>query len=433
MRPLERSGVRLRSARVLALFASTIALAASACVPADDQDLLASIDAFVARAAAASAASAAAASTLPPTPTPGPSSAATPPAAALDGTPDPTPTPTPPAGADGSQTPGPAAAPSPTASPMAPAPPTGSPGLPPSAPELEAVSAAVGALMADNGLPRIPHPVTSNEAPCATGTQDMTAFPDVTSAVETADKLIDPSGNAYTDGVPWALAARSDFLGDKGGYVLVGHDRTADGLRSGSVDYLSFARTSWCYVADSDGYVHQLDPAGVETPRPPRPTPTPTPVPTPTPTPTPAPTPTPTVPADLIRGLRASELVEISDAVSLLMRHAGLGSIPNPVAADTAPCTTGTRDMSAFPDTASGAGTADKLTDPFGRAYEGGDRDGYVLVGHDVVANNQQTDFLQSYVRFTGAIWCYTADPDGRVHQYDEAGELLGARTAPRS
>ena len=131
--------------------------------------------------------------------------------------------------------------------------------------------------------------------------------------------------------------------------------------------------------------------------------------------------------------LRACELVEISDAVSLLMRHAGLGSIPNPVAADTAPCTTGTRDMSAFPDTASGAGTADKLMDPFGRAYEGDDRDGYVLVGHDVVANNQQTDFLQSYVRFTGAIWCYTADPDGRVHQYDEAGELLGARTAPRS
>ena len=167
--------------------------------------------------------------------------------------------------------------------------------------------------------------------------------------------------------------------------------------------------------------------AGAETPRPPGPTPTPS----PTPTPTPAPTLTPEEAEEeaLERFLETpkGELKVVSDAVAFLMLQSNLTSIPNPVTAGTLPCPIGTQDMTAFPDATSGVATSDKLKDAFGRDFARGvdplgDKDGYVLIGHDVFADHEQIR-LQSYLSFTRSAWCYSVDGDGTVHQH-EPGKL---------
>ena len=343
--------------------------------------------------------------------------------------PEPTFTPTPPPTQTPTWIPTPTPVPTPTEAPTPPSPlpipvpsptPLITPTADPALSELDVVSAAMATLMADNGLTFIPNPVTANEPPCTTGTQAMTRFPDTASIVGTSDKLNDPSGASYTSG--------AGTRGDKDGYLLFGHDIKADSQQSTIVSYVRSVRSTWCYTAESDGYVRQYDEAGNETPRPPRPTPTPTPIPTPTPTLTSE----EAAAEDLQRFLetRVGELAEIADAVGVLMRHANLISIPNPVAANTTPCTRGTQDMSAFPDTASRVGTADKMVDPFGQPYVPGDKDGYLLVDHDIVANDEP-DSDRSFLGFRETTWCYTIDPDGWVHQYDEAGALLGGRYPP--
>ena len=122
--------------------------------------------------------------------------------------------------------------------------------------EFHDLSVAVTALMVENNLSRIPNPVSANTAPCATGTQDMAAYPDTASTVATADKLNDPSENAYSDGV--------DPLGDLDGYVLFGHDITGDNAQSALVNYINFDNTTYCYTVDTHGTVHQYDLAGLE-------------------------------------------------------------------------------------------------------------------------------------------------------------------------
>ena len=163
--------------------------------------------------------------------------------------------------------------------------------------------------------------------------------------------------------------------------------------------------------------------AGVsdETPRPPRPTPTLTPMPTLTPE---------EAEEEALEQFLETpegELEVVSDAVALLMRGVNLVSIPNPITAGTLPCLIGTQDMTAFPDATSGVGTNDKQTDPFGKPYTQGvdplgDKDGYVLIGHDAFADDEQTH-LQSYVSFTRSAWCYSVDGDGTVYQH-EPGKL---------
>ena len=122
------------------------------------------------------------------------------------------------------------------------------------------------------------------------------------------------------------------------------------------------------------------------------------------------------------------ELVAVSQAVAQMMLDNKLSSIPNPVTAGTLPCLTGTRDMGAFPDATSVAGTGDKLIDPFDKPYihadddPPGDKDGYLLIGHDFFADGLQDD-PQSYIGFTTATWCYSADSEGTVEQH-EPGQL---------
>ena len=140
--------------------------------------------------------------------------------------------------------------------------------------------------------------------------------------------------------------------------------------------------------------------------------------PTPTPTATPAPT--------LTEAQRAAiERHDIATATVALMTENGLVNIPNPVSANAAPCTKGTQNMSAFPDTASVAGSADKKTDTNGTAYTGTDKDGYLLFGHDITGDNSQAT-LVNYINFDKTRhWCYTVTGDGTVRVYTVDGTLL--------
>ena len=64
--------------------------------------------------------------------------------------------------------------------------------------EYHNISAAVIAMMVDNGLSTIPNPVNYAGG---VADNDMTDWPDNTSTCATNDKLNDPDGSAYTDGV----------------------------------------------------------------------------------------------------------------------------------------------------------------------------------------------------------------------------------------
>lgn len=105
--------------------------------------------------------------------------------------------------------------------------------------ELSNIQVAVIALMVDNGLSTLPHPITI-------ATTNMGAFPDATSdwgAVK--GKIKDPDGHPYRDG-------------DKAGYVLCGHDITGDGSQTTLVDYLTVRYSNGTYTVNALGTVTQV-------------------------------------------------------------------------------------------------------------------------------------------------------------------------------
>ncbi|MFC2010198.1 type II secretion system protein [Chloroflexota bacterium] len=114
--------------------------------------------------------------------------------------------------------------------------------------ELSNIQAAVHSMMVDNELQELPAGtfVTSGSE-----TNDMTAFP--SDAVVAVDKLTDPDGNTYVDGV--------DPLGDLDGYVLYGHDITGDDSQAALVNYVATPTTTYWYWVDSSGTVTQEDDA----------------------------------------------------------------------------------------------------------------------------------------------------------------------------
>ena len=125
----------------------------------------------------------------------------------------------------------------------------------------------------------------------------------------------------------------------------------------------------------------------------------------------------------------ADEFQVVQDAVNTMITENLLSTIPNVVSANTAPCTTGTQDMAAFPDDSSVVATADKLADLIGNTYTDGveplgDKDGYPLYAHDITGNNDQTD-LVSYLPFPASTLCYTVLANGDVQQYAEDGTPL--------
>ena len=73
-------------------------------------------------------------------------------------------------------------------------------------------------------------------------------------------------------------------------------------------------------------------------------------------------------------------------------------------------------DMTKFPHETAACGTV-KLTDPDGASYTAAqDKDGYILYGHDIIAEGAQTGLVNYVASATTAYW-YSVSADGTVSQ----------------
>ena len=115
-----------------------------------------------------------------------------------------------------------------------------------------------------------------------------------------------------------------------------------------------------------------------------------------------------------------TEYQNILTATQSMMVDNNLSTIPAIVSADTAPCTTGTQVMSAFPDDTT---TAVAKVPFLGGTAGAADLVGFILFGHDITMDNAATG-LVNYTSSSTANQCYTVTADGTVSQYDEAGTL---------
>jgi len=110
--------------------------------------------------------------------------------------------------------------------------------------EFANVQAAVSAMMVDNQLP------TLLSIPFDTGggtaTNDMGAFPD--------NSVIDP---AVTGGKDYDTTGTAYATTDKDGYYLYLHDRIADTVATGLVNYVAQQLTAYFYTIDVNGTITQ--------------------------------------------------------------------------------------------------------------------------------------------------------------------------------
>ncbi len=103
-----------------------------------------------------------------------------------------------------------------------------------------------------------------------------------------------------------------------------------------------------------------------------------------------------------------TELSNIQTAVVAPMVDNRLSTLPNPVGVATS-------DMNAFPD-ATSAITVDKVNDLNGTAYGAGDNDGFILYGHDIIADSANGS-LVNYVATRYTKGTYTVTATGTVTQ----------------
>jgi len=113
-----------------------------------------------------------------------------------------------------------------------------------------------------------------------------------------------------------------------------------------------------------------------------------------------------------------TEYQNILTATQAMMTDNNVSSLPAVVSADTAPCTTGTQDMGAFPDSTT---TAVNKVPFLGGTAGAADLPGFILFGHDITMDNAATG-LVNYTSSGTANQCYKVTADGTVTQYDEAG-----------
>lgn len=104
-----------------------------------------------------------------------------------------------------------------------------------------------------------------------------------------------------------------------------------------------------------------------------------------------------------------TERTNVQSAVLAMMIDNKLKIIHNPVDEPT-------NDMSAFPDATSIAGSKYKRYDPKGNAYTAGDKDGYVLYQHDIIADGSDKTTV-NYVASRYTRGTYTVDILGKVTQ----------------
>ncbi len=105
----------------------------------------------------------------------------------------------------------------------------------------------------------------------------------------------------------------------------------------------------------------------------------------------------------------ATERVNIQIAVTAMMAENNLDALPNPTG-------TATNDMGAFPDATSVAGSPDKAKDPNGNPYHPGDKNGYLLYGHDMTGDSNNTT-LVDYMAYRYTKGTYKVDASGEVTQ----------------
>jgi len=282
--------------------------------------------------------------------------------------------------------------------------------------EKRKVEDAVREMMEDNWLEWIPNPQDSESGPAS---NDMMTFPDNVSEAGTSDKEYDP-----VEGDPALYQADLD----KDGYVLYGHDRTADGAQDELVDYIDVTTTTYYYTVWSDGHVEQwsdaakttryddggpdfnqiwdaLNPIITELS---------------------------TMSLEQIldlllidpdRPAREEEKRKVEQAVRDMMEDNWLQWIPHAQDRESGPAS---NDMTTFPDNVSEAGTFDKEWDPVEgdpAQYQAGlDKDGYVLYGHDRLADGAQ-DELVDYIDVTTTTYYYTVWSDGHVEQWSDAAK----------
>jgi len=107
---------------------------------------------------------------------------------------------------------------------------------------------------------------------------------------------------------------------------------------------------------------------------------------------------------------QATEQQNIQAAVTSMMTDNNIATLPTPVD------TTRTNDMTQFPDTTA---AASKGTDPNGNTYDGSDKAGFILFGHDIIGgDSSQTTGNVNYLATNTTAYWYTVDAQGTVTQY---------------
>jgi prepilin-type N-terminal cleavage/methylation domain-containing protein len=108
-----------------------------------------------------------------------------------------------------------------------------------------------------------------------------------------------------------------------------------------------------------------------------------------------------------------TELTNIQSAVIAMMTDNQLSALPTPVTDIVLPL--GQSDMALFPDT-SAIGVGLKEHDPSGTDYAVGDKIGYILYQHDIIAD-AALNGLVNYVATQNTKGKYTVDAAGTVTQ----------------
>lgn len=106
---------------------------------------------------------------------------------------------------------------------------------------------------------------------------------------------------------------------------------------------------------------------------------------------------------------QGTELANTQAAVTSMMVDNELWQLTNPVSVPT-------DDMTAFPDTSTVA-SGDKALDLDGNPFASGDKDGFILFGHDMVADDDQSSTV-NYVAVSTTTYRYTVDASGIVTQH---------------
>ena len=115
-----------------------------------------------------------------------------------------------------------------------------------------------------------------------------------------------------------------------------------------------------------------------------------------------------------------TEFQNIITAVGAMMVDNKITTIPTVANGPTAPCTTGTKKMDAWPDDTSSF-SDDKILDPNDNSYAAGDKAGFLLYTHDILGNNAATATV-NYMTVATSAFCYEATTAGTITQYKTDG-----------